>query len=112
VVNAPKARSWGGEFELAWRPVQGLTLGLDVGATDVTLREFTDPYTGTSYAGNRAPAVPTYDASLRFDYESRGGFFIGAELTANGRTFYTEAEDMTFGQKAYALLNAHVGYTY
>ncbi|HET7535823.1 MAG TPA: TonB-dependent receptor, partial [Candidatus Didemnitutus sp.] len=102
VVNAPKARSWGGELELAWKPVDGLTIGVDVGATDVTLREFTDPYTHVSYAGNRAPAVPTYDASLRLDYESRLGFFVGFDITANGRTYYTEAEDLKFGQKAYA----------
>ncbi len=110
VVNAPKARSWGGELEFAWKPLDGLTVGVDVGATDVTLREFTDPYTHVSYAGNRAPAVPVYDASLRLDYESRSGFFIGAELTANGRTYYSEAEDLTFGQRAYALLGAHLGY--
>jgi iron complex outermembrane recepter protein len=109
-VNAPKARSFGGELEFAWRPVDGLTLAVDLGYTDVTLREFTDPYTGISYAGNRAPAVPVYDADLRADYQSTGGFFYGVEVSSNGRTYYTEAEDLEFGQKAYALLSAHVGY--
>lgn len=110
VVNAPRARSYGGELELAWRPLTGLTLAADVGVTRVTLREFRDPYTGTSYSGNRAPYVPNYDASVRAEYQSALGWFIAAELTRNGTTYYTEAEDLMFGQKAYTLLGARLGY--
>jgi iron complex outermembrane receptor protein len=110
VINAPRARSLGGEIELSWKPVTGLTLAADVGVTNCTLREFMDPYTGIDYSGNRAPAVPEYDVSLRADYESPGGFFGGIELSAVGETFYTEAEDAFFGQKAYNLLNARLGY--
>ena len=112
VVNAPRARSFGGELEFTWRPINGLTLAADLGRTDVTLRQFTDPYTGVSYAGNRAPSVPEFDASLRADFESPAGFFGGVELTANGRTYYTEAEDLRFGQKSYALLGAHLGFAH
>ena len=112
VVNAPRARSLGGELELTWRPVTGLTFAADFGATDVTLREFADPYTGISYAGKRAPAVPVFDASLRADYETPGGIFGGLELTANGRTYYTEGEDLMFGQRAYALVGARLGYAH
>ena len=110
VINAPRARSLGGELELSWKPVNGLTLAADLGATNATLRKFTDPYTGNNFAGNRAPAVPEYDASLRADFESPSGFFGGIELSAVGETFYTEAEDAFFGQKAYSLLNARLGY--
>lgn len=110
VLNAPRARSLGGEIELSWKPCTGLTLAADFGVTNVTLREFTDPYTGDNFAGNRAPAVPEYDASLRADYAHRSGFFVGIELSAVGETFYTEAEDGFFGQKAYSLLNARIGY--
>jgi iron complex outermembrane recepter protein len=111
VVNAPRARSLGGELELTWRPVTGLTIAADVGTTDVTLREFSDPYTGISYNGNRAPYVPTYDASIRADYQHPSGWFAGVEVTSNGRTYYTEAETLTFGQKTYTLLGAHLGFT-
>lgn len=110
VVNAPRARSFGGELELEWKPAAGLTLAADLGTTDVTLREFRDPYTGTSYHGNRAPYVPAYDASLHIDYAPATGWFAGAGLTTNGTTYYTEAENPTFGQKPYALLGAHLGY--
>lgn len=112
VVNAPRARSLGGELELTWRPVNGLTLAADIGTTEVTLRKFTDPYSGTDYSGNRAPSVPVFDASLRADFESPSGFFGGVELTANGRTYYTEGEDLMFGQKTYALLGTRLGYAH
>lgn len=112
VVNAPRARSLGGELELTWRPVNGLTLAADLGTTDVTLREFRDPYTGISYSGKRAPYVPVYDASVRADYQHSSGWFAGVELTSNGRTYYTEAESLTFGQKTYALLGAHLGFAH
>lgn len=111
VVNAPRARSLGGELELTWRPLAGLTIAADLGTTDVTLREFRDPYTGVSYSGNRAPYVPTYDASIRADYQHGSGWFAGVEVTSNGRTYYTEAESVTFGQKTYTLLGAHVGFS-
>lgn len=110
VVNAARARSLGGELELSWKATPELTLALDAGATDVTLRKFTDPFTGQSFAGNRAPAVPVYDLSVRADYALEAGFFAGVELSANGRTYYTESEDLAFGQRAYALLDAHLGY--
>jgi outer membrane receptor protein involved in Fe transport len=111
VVNAPHARSFGAELELSWKPGSDLTLAMDAGTTDVTLRDFTDPFTGESFAGNRAPAVPVYDLSVRADYAPVNGFFAGLELTANGRTYYTEGEDLAFGQRAYVLLEARIGYT-
>lgn len=114
VLNAPRARSLGAELELSWKPkaLVGLTFAADLGATDVTLREFTDPFTGDDFSGNRAPAVPVFDVSLRADYESPSGFFGGVELTANGRTYYTEGENLFFGQKSYALITARFGYAH
>lgn len=111
VVNAPRARSFGSELELTWKPFPGVTLAADLGTTDVTLREFRDPYTGKTFKGKRAPYVPLYDASLRADYAHASGFFGGLELTANGRTFYTESENLALGQRSYALLGARFGYS-
>lgn len=120
VVNAPRARSFGGELELKWHPADGLEVTAAIGETDVTLRKFTDPYTGVSYAGKHAPAVPGYDASLRIDYtQTQGdrhfgstprGWFVGGGVSGRGQVFYTEGEDPAFGQKPVWLLDAHVGY--
>jgi iron complex outermembrane receptor protein len=110
VVNAPRARSLGGEIELAWKPVAGLTLAANVGYTDVTLRQFTDPATGINYDGKRAPYVPAYNLNFRADYQDAHGWFVGTQVTANGTTYYKENEDPHYGQKPYALLGAHLGY--
>jgi outer membrane receptor for ferric coprogen and ferric-rhodotorulic acid len=56
--------------------------------------------------------VPLYDLSLRADYATRTGFFAGVAFTANGRTYYTEAEDLHYGQRAYSLVGAHAGYAW
>jgi len=110
VVNAPKARSVGAEIELAWRPVTGLSVSSNFGFTQVTLREFRDPYTGQSYNGKQAPFVPRYDFTLRIEYHHASGWFGLVKWSANGRTYYTESEDIAFAQRAYGLLGARLGF--
>lgn len=110
VVNAPRARSVGGELEFAWRPVEGLTLAADVGITRATLREFVDPYAGRNLSGNRAPFVPDYDASLRVDYRTAFGWFVGAEWSKVGRTRYTEDGNPFFAQATVSLWDGWVGF--
>jgi iron complex outermembrane receptor protein len=99
-----------GEFELTWRPLGALSVIGTLGVTDVTLRTFSDPYTAENYAGNRAPAVPAYDGSLRAVLSFKPGFFAEAGVSANGRTYYTEGEDLSLGQRAYTLTAARLGY--
>jgi len=110
VANAPRARSTGGELELAWKPIAGLRFSAALGATRVVLREFRDPYTGTDYSGHRAPYVPRFDASLSAEYRHRCGFFAQAGLTAAGRTDFTEANTDFFAQQSRSLVNARLGY--
>ena len=110
VVNAPQARSTGMELELAWMPVQGLSLTIDYGFTHVTLREFADPFTGQHFDGNRAPYVPRYDYNIRCEYQHASGWFVMVNVSANGRTDYTEAENTAFGQDAYHLLGGRLGF--
>jgi len=110
VVNAPHATSWGAELELSWKPFATLSVTTALGMSDVTLRKFVDPYTTASFSGNRAPAVPLYDACLQVAWASKSGIFVQTEMSANGRTYYTEGEDISFGQRAYALLRAKAGY--
>ncbi len=110
VVNAERARSFGGEVEISRTFFESLTASVDLGITSVKLRRFRDPFTGDDYGGNRAPYVPIYDASMRLAYRHRRGWLGDIELTANGKTFYTEDEDSAFAQKAYALLRARLGY--
>ncbi len=110
VVNAARARSVGGELETEWRATRELTLAAGVGATDVQLTRFTDPFTGTVFNGNRAPAVPVWNASLRADWHDASGWFAGAQATGTGRTNYTEDETTANSQRPYGLLSARLGW--
>jgi outer membrane receptor protein involved in Fe transport len=74
------------------------------------LREFRDPYTGQSYNGKQAPFVPRYDFTLRIEYHHASGWFGLVKWSANGRTYYTESEDIAFAQRAYGLLGARLGF--
>jgi outer membrane receptor protein involved in Fe transport len=111
VANAPRARSRGAELELTWKPATGLTFTGGFGYTDVTLLKFTEPVAPfTNVDGNRAPYVPLYTANLRADYQDASGWFGGVGATAYGRTNYSEDQNPALSQRAYTLLDAHLGY--
>ena len=112
VVNAKRARVLGLEVEATWQPVTDVTVTLAAGLTDVTLQDFTDPYTGISYAGDRAPYAPTGNGALRVAYRPARGFFASADLTWTGRTFYDEQETAGLSQDAYTLFDASAGYAF
>src|SRR5207248_2096910 len=54
--------------------------------------------------------APTYDGHLALNYHHASGWFARADVTAVGRTFYTENEAPLFSQGAYALIGGRVGY--
>jgi iron complex outermembrane receptor protein len=110
VVNAPRARAIGGEIEATWRPNPEWTFAATFGTTKITLRKFVDPFSGRSFAGNRAPYTPAYDGHLSATYRLSSGWFVGGELVAIGRTYYDEAETARFSQSARTLVNARAGY--
>jgi len=110
VVNAPRARSYGTELELSRQLGAGFSVGGDFGYTNVTLRDFVDPYTHLSYDGKRAPYAPLFNGSVHVEYRNRSGWFARVEEVGTGRVFYTEGEDTMFSQKSNFLLNARLGY--
>lgn len=112
VVNADRARVLGLEIESSWKPMADVTMRASGGITDITLQNFTDPYTGINYSGDRAPYAPSGNAALRIDYHPARGLFYGAGLTWTGKTFYDEHETAAFSQKAYTLLDASAGYSF
>ena len=110
VVNAPRARSLGGELEATWRPVPEWTFAATLGVTEVTLREFTDPFTRVSYAGNRAPYAPSYDSDVSVTWRPGRGWFAAADLAAAGKTFFDESENPAVASGSHAVGNARLGY--
>ena len=112
VVNARRAQVLGLELESSWRPIMDVTVRVVAGLTDITLQDFTDPFTGTNYSGNSAPYAPSGNAALRIDYHPATGLFAGAGVTWTGRTFYDERETAMFSQPAYTLVDAHLGFAF
>jgi iron complex outermembrane receptor protein len=111
VVNAPRARSLGGEVEASWHATRALTLTATFGFTDVRLREFTDPFTKVSYADKRAPYTPDYDWHLGATYRLPSGWFAGAEFTGIGRTHFDESNAAAFTTGSHETVNARAGYS-
>ena len=110
VVNADRVRVLGVEVESQWRPSADLMLTAVAALTQISLEEFTDPFTRISYAGRRAPFAPSGNAAVRADYRLVRQFRLGAGVTWTGRTFYDEQETALFAQPGYFLLDAHAAY--
>lgn len=110
VVNAPKARSFGGEVETTWRPVKELTVAATLGITEVTLRQFVDPFTGANYSGNRAPYAPLYNAEISATWRPVADWFATAEVVRTGKTYFDESERSAFAERAYTVANLRLGY--
>jgi len=112
VVNADEARVLGLELESTWKPAAGWTVTLAASVGRAELRDFTDPFTGTSYSGNQAPYAPQGNGSLRVDYRPARGFFAGAGVVWTGTTYYDERETAMFAQRSYTLIEADAGYAF
>jgi len=112
VVNADRARLLGLELESVWHPVGNLNVTLAVSLTQSTLTDFTDPFTGASYSDNQVPFAPAGNGALLVEYRPATGLFAGAGVTWTGTTYYDEQETEMFGQRSYALLEAHAGYAF
>lgn len=112
VVNADEARVLGLELESTWKPATHWTVTLAASLSRAELRDFTDPFTGTSYSGNQAPYAPRGNGSLRVDYRPAQGFFAGAGVVWTGTTYYDEQETAMFSQRSYTLIEADAGYAF
>ncbi len=112
VVNADEARVLGFELESVWTPAPDWTVTLAASVSRAELRDFTDPFTGTSYSGNQAPYAPTGNGALRVEYRPKTGFFAGAGVTWTGTTYYDEQETAMFAQRNYTLIEADAGYAF
>ncbi len=97
-INGGTARTRGAELSTLWRPVQGLTLGLNGAYTEANLT--TDAPAAGGVAGDELPFVPKWTGSFTADYNwlIRDGWtgdlggsvnYVGARLSSfvgNGTT--------------------------
>ena len=104
MVNAGKSHSLGAEATLRGRLLDNaLDWGLTYGFTSAKFDEY------DSYKDNYVPFVPQHTLSAMADYHF-GQLTLGANLSAQGRTYWDEAN--TFDQPFYALLGAHADYDF
>ena len=104
MVNAGKSHSLGAEATLRGRLLDNaLDWGLTYGFTSAKFDEY------DSYNDNYVPFVPQHTFSAMADYRF-GQLTLGANLSAQGRTYWDEAN--LFSQPFYALLGAHADYDF
>lgn len=116
-AGVKKAEAKGIEFESTWRPVDGLSLNLNLGWLDTAYTELGQAGTGVVPAvntGSQFAGAPEYTANLGASYEF--GLAGGASITP--RLDYTWTDEYTLQtgevlqrkQEAFGLLNARIQY--
>lgn len=122
MVNAGKSHSLGLETTLRGRALDNcLEWTLSYGFTNAKFDEYSDllrnteaasslGYVDTDFDGNYVPFVPQHTLSAMADYHITSKLTVGANLSAQGRTYWDEAN--TFDQPFYALVGAHADYDF
>jgi outer membrane receptor protein involved in Fe transport len=104
MVNAGKSHSCGLETSLRGRLLDNaLNWAVTYSFTNAKFDEY------DTYKDNYVPFVPKHMFSTMADYHI-GQFTIGANVAAQGKTWWNEAN--TYAQKFYALLGAHADYDF
>lgn len=105
LVNAGRARSWGGELSVQAQPTTHLSLTLGYGYTHATFTRYNGGTSGEGlhidYTGNRVPFAPEHTVSAGVRYEigfaSRpfgiSRMVLRADYQGVGRIWWTEAND-------------------
>jgi iron complex outermembrane recepter protein len=111
ILNADEVTSRGIELDLAWAPVERLTLRGSFGYVNAEFDSHEDPFTpGVSYNGKSVPFVPEYtgSAGIRYDFES--GFYAQTSVRVAGPTRYDAANSGIYTQDAFVVWDAEIGY--
>jgi iron complex outermembrane receptor protein len=110
VVDAPRVGLGGGEVEAKWHPASEWIVTLSAGATHAEILRYIDPTTGESATGQAPPYIPKFNGALDVTWRPAGGWFVGAQFSAVGRTDFDELATPLYSQPAYGLLSAKAGY--
>jgi outer membrane receptor for monomeric catechols len=111
VLNAEEVTSRGVELDLAWAPVEQVTIRGSFGYVDAEFDSYLDPFTpGVSYNGNQVPFVPEYTGSFGIRYDFTSGFYAQTSVRVAGSSHYDAANSSTFTQDPYLIWDAEIGY--
>lgn len=107
IVNAG-ANINGLELEATAKPIKGLDLIAGFGYVNSEFSDYTNPFTGQDFSGNKLLYAPEYTYNLAAQYKSPGGIFGRLELQGSGKIFFDDANQLS--QDPYALVNGRIGY--
>jgi iron complex outermembrane receptor protein len=112
IVNADEVTSRGVELDLAWTPIERLSIRSSVGYVNAEFDSYADPFTpGANFNGKEVPFVPEYTGSAGIRYDFASGFFAQTSARVSGPTRFDAANTGTFTQDAYVIWDAEIGYT-
>jgi iron complex outermembrane receptor protein len=112
--NAAAASLYGGELELAWRPVSALTVQLGSGYTHSRFDHFDNLMSG-DLTGKELPSAPKLNANGLVRYEAKlaqGTLALQADAKYQARQFFNVNDDPLLQQGAYTTWNARLSYTF
>ncbi|WP_238393215.1 TonB-dependent receptor domain-containing protein [Myxacorys almedinensis] len=107
VANA-EARIRGVELEIKATPVRGLDVIAGFGYADAKFTDYTNPFTGQNFNGNRLTLAPNFTYNLALQYRSVRGIFARLDLQGVGKYFFDDGNQLK--QHPFALVNARIGY--
>lgn len=110
IVNADEVTSLGVELDLAWTPIERLTVRGSLGYVNAEFDSYTNPFTFVNFDGKEVPFVPEYTGSAGVRYDFENGFFAQTSVRVAGSTRFDAANTGVFTQDAYALWDAEIGY--
>jgi len=98
----------GVELELAAKPLEGLDLVAGFGYTDATFTQYTNPFIGENFNGNKLTYAPEFTFNVAVQYRHPTGFFGRVDLQGIGTYFFDDANRLK--QDPFALVNTRLGY--
>lgn len=113
VANAGEARSRGVEFQMSYRPGNGVYVNLGASYTDAEL--LTDNEDLGAFAGDRLPGSPRWIANLglQYDFELAGhGSFVRADAAYRGAFYSDFMQSATARSGDYVLIDARAGMSF
>ncbi|MBE9009219.1 TonB-dependent receptor [Pseudanabaenaceae cyanobacterium LEGE 13415] len=96
------------ELEIVAKPAKGFDLIAGFGYTNARFTNYTNPFTGQSFNGNKLTYAPEFTFNLGAQYRSPDGFFGRVDWQGIGTYFFNDSN--TLKQAPFSLINARIGY--
>jgi len=116
LINLPKSKIDGAEFELVTRPIRALTLRAGLGILDSKIEEamiHSNVSTGLQdVSGNKLPYAPSVSGTLAADWDAASFAAMTLRLHVDGsyasKQYFELRNEERIAQDAYTILNARV----